>query len=97
VTSATLTQNPYVVGFDPLNEPFPGKVARYPSLLLPGNADRQLLAPMYTRLFETYQANDPSSVMWFEPFMFPDILGVGPYPVIPVGFDNPPGGDIGSS
>ena len=24
VTSAALTQNPYVVGFDPLNEPFPG-------------------------------------------------------------------------
>lgn len=97
MTSASLTKNPYVVGFDPLNEPYPGKIVRHPTLLLPGNADRTLLAPMYTRLFETYQANDASSVMWFEPFMFPDVLGVGPFPVIPVGFEAPPGGEIGSS
>jgi hypothetical protein len=54
ITSKTLTKNPYVVGFDPLNEPYPGNFIRSPHLLWPGKADSSLLAPMYTRIFEKY-------------------------------------------
>jgi hypothetical protein len=38
-TSKYLTSNPYVIGFDPLNEPYVGNWIRRPDLLLPGNFD----------------------------------------------------------
>jgi endoglycosylceramidase len=69
-TSAAFANNKYVVGYDPLNEPFPGNVAgglKGAKLLLPGHADEQHLAPVYARLYDVYQKNDPGSVMWFEP------------------------------
>jgi hypothetical protein len=84
------------VGFDPLNEPFPGNPFQDPTLFLPGKMDRTQLAPMYTRIFEKYQKNDRNSVMWFEPASFPDEIGVLSGIVIPVGFLTPPGAEIGS-
>ena len=96
VTSAALTANPYVVGFDPLNEPFPGNPFQDPTLLLPGKMDRTQLAPMYARIYERYQKNDPNSLMWFEPASFPDEVGVLSGIVFPVGFITPPGAEIGS-
>lgn len=51
---------------------------------------------MYTRIFEKYQKNDPTSVMWFEPASFPDEIGILSGVVVPVGFLTPPGGEIGS-
>ena len=67
------------------------------------------MEPLYTRLFKTYQANDPSSVdkniMFFEAATFPDIVGTfwphWPYDernglVNKVGFTSPPGGKVGS-
>ena len=36
VTSQALAANPYVVGFDPLNEPFVGKFFTEPKLAVPG-------------------------------------------------------------
>jgi len=97
VTSKTLTSNPYVIGFDPLNEPYPGNTLRKPDLLLPGNFDRQRLAPMYARVFERYQKNDSESIMWFEPATFPDIVSNFGGIITEVGFEVPPGGEIGSS
>lgn len=35
--------------------------------------------------------------MWFEPVTVPDIIGVGSGIVVPVGFEVPPGGEIGSA
>ena len=49
-TSSRFGNNPYVVGFDPLNEPFPGNFLRDPKLLMPGRADREHLAPMYASI-----------------------------------------------
>jgi len=48
--------------------------------------DRTQLAPMYTRIFEKYQKNDPNSIMWFEPSSFPDEVGILSGIVVPVGF-----------
>lgn len=36
VNSAKFANNPFVVGFDPLNEPFPGNYVKEPKLLIPG-------------------------------------------------------------
>jgi hypothetical protein len=82
-TSARFGNNPYVVGFDPLNEPFPGNFIKNPSLLWPGNADREHLAPMYELIQEKYMANtNGTSKMWFEPNSFPDEFGA------PIGHGN---------
>jgi hypothetical protein len=51
---------------------------------------------MYTRIYETYQKNDAESLMWFEPTVFGDIIGAAGGIVTPVGFEIPPGGEIGS-
>jgi hypothetical protein len=52
---------------------------------------------MYARIFDKYMANNQDSIMWFEPTQFPDVLPFGKTGlIIPVGFDEPPGGEIGS-
>ena len=96
-TSARFANNPYVVGYDPINEPFPGNPGKDPYLLIPGHFDKTKLAPLYERLFAKYQSHDTNQQMWFEPVPFPDEIGVLSGMVFPVGFSTPPGADIGSS
>ena len=94
--SAKFANNPYVVGYDPFNEPFPGNPASDPMLLVPGHFDKTYLAPMYTNIYNKAQTHDTSKQMWFEPVPFPDEVGFLSGYVFPVGFETPPGGDIGS-
>lgn len=97
ITSEKLASNPYVVGFDPLNEPFFANPLHDPQLFKPGKQDEVELAPMYKRIYkEAYKAADLESIMWFEPNQFPDSIGVGKGYLFPVGFETPPGADIGS-
>jgi len=95
--SLRFANNPYVVGYDPLNEP--GLTDPYPdpTLMLPGHMDREYLSPMFAEVFEKYYANSDKSVMWFEPMSTPDEIGIPPGYVFPVGYDTPPGGEIGSA
>ncbi len=46
---------------------------------------------MYARIFERYMKNDPTSLMFFEPGTFPDVLGYYGGIIVPVGFTEPPG------
>ena len=48
----------YVVGYDPLNEPWPGNPIKDISLLKPGHMDKKYLAPMYANIFDKYQTHD---------------------------------------
>jgi len=91
-TSATFAGNPYVVGFDPINEPFPGNYLKDPRQLKPGFFDKHELQPMYARIHEVYQKNDPESITWFEPSTFPDVNSAPLDVIFPVGFTVPPGG-----
>ena len=96
-TSARFAGNPYVVGYDPLNEPFPANNVRDPTLQIPGVMDRKHLAPTYAKVFDKYIKNDKHAVMWFEPVTNPDVNGwLDGGTIFPVGFTTPPGGDIGS-
>ncbi len=65
-------------------------------VLLPGRMDTKYLAPMYEKIHEKYQSHDKTQQMWFEPVPFPDEAGVLGGFVFPVGFETPPGGEIGS-
>lgn len=54
---------------------------------------------MYAKIFAKYQANNPDNSMWFEPVQVPDQIpgGAAGGQQYPVGFETPPGGEIGSS
>jgi hypothetical protein len=45
------------MGFDPLNEPTiaANSILHRAYLMLDGNADKQLLKPMYERIYEVYK------------------------------------------
>lgn len=88
--------NPYVVGYDPLNEPLPSNPWHDLTLEVPGVADRKILGPMYERIFKKYMANDKKSLMWFEPPPQPDSLPLFGGLTAPVGYVKPPGGEVGS-
>ena len=60
-------KNPYVVGFDPLNEPYPGNNIKNPTLNIPGVFDRKHLDPTYSAIFDKWMSHSTDSKMWFEP------------------------------
>ena len=95
-TSKFFTGNPYVIGYDPINEPYVGNTLRRPDLLLPGAFDRKRLQPMYAKVFEKYYANDPDAIMYFEPGTFPNVISYFGGYITYSGFTEPPGGQIGS-
>ena len=96
-TSARFAGNPYVVGYDPLNEPFPANNVRDPTLRIPGVMDRKHLAPTYSAVFDKYINNDSDAIMWFEPVTDPDVDGwLNGGTIFPVGFAEPPGGEYNS-
>lgn len=88
-----------MVGYDPLNEPFPSNILTDPSLFLePGKFDKVGLEPLYKRAFnEAYQPADPTKIMFFEPGEFPDEIGILGGFVFNLGFTAPPGGEKGSA
>ena len=50
--SQKLAGNPYVLGYDPLNEPFPSNMYTDPSLMYePGRFDKYTLQPFYKKIF----------------------------------------------
>jgi endoglycosylceramidase len=61
--------NPFVVGYDPLNEPFPSNIYTDPELFYaPGSFDRKILQPLYKRVFEqAYLPASTSKIMFYEP------------------------------
>jgi endoglycosylceramidase len=67
VVSKRFAGNKYVIGYDPLNEPFPSSLFTDPTIMLkPGRFDGQKLQPMFKRAFERYQEHDSSQIMMFE-------------------------------
>lgn len=91
--AAAFAKNPYVVGYDPINEPFPGDPYADPTLVTEhGKFDRTHLQPMYKKLFDVYQKHDISKAMYFEPAEFPDEIGVEGGLVFNLGFTEAPGG-----
>ena len=94
--STKLAANPYVVGYDPINEPYPGNTFKEPLLNKPGYFDQHKLTPMYSEIYDKYIASNKDSMMWFEPAPYPDEIGIFDGLIFPAGFKTPPGGEIGS-
>ena len=67
VVSTKFASNPFIIGYDPLNEPFFGNPFRDPLNAMPGYFDKHVLAPLFTLVNERYETNDPTYINWFEP------------------------------
>lgn len=94
MVAAKFANNPNVIGFDPINEPFPADFMTDPSILQPGVFDKEKLAPLYAKVFKKYMKHNKNQIMYFETGQFPDsYLGK----VENAGFEAPPGGKNGSS
>ena len=83
--------NPYILGYDLLNEPWPGNFYANPSLLLPGHLDHYYLQPMYTRLADMMRNRTLNATMLFEPVQFGDVMSLFGGISFKVGFTAPPG------
>lgn len=91
--SAKFANNPYVIGYDPFNEPWPADIYYEPTLLFEFHKfDHAVLQPMYKRVHSTIRQNDDSKIIFFEPAQFPDTFPTERGDVNNVGFDDTPGG-----
>lgn len=79
---AAFRGNPYVVGYELINEPWFGDVNTRSKLLLPGEADRVNLQPLYSRLHSDIRSVDNSHMLFYErcvgDAIFPSGLTQGP-------------------
>ena len=76
---------PNVLGYELINEPFAGDVWHHPTLLVPGQADKKNLYPMYMAAADAIRAHDNETLIFYEKTIV-NALG-------PLGFPTVPGGD----
>ena len=59
--------NPAVIGYNVINEPWAGNVFKDGSLLLPGETGRKNLAPMYEKVNKAIREVDEKTLLFWEP------------------------------
>ena len=64
-----------------------------PSIVMtPGKFNKDLLQPLYARIYNIYRKYSNKKIMYFEPGQFPDTVGVEGGKIFPLGFTEAPGG-----
>lgn len=91
VTSKFFAGNPYVVGYDMINEPLAANMVTQPWTALPGVNDLVNLQKLYKRIHEVIRSNDQNKTLFFEPIQGDLIPALGGM-VFPSGFNDTPGG-----
>jgi len=59
VVANKFANNTNVIGFDPINEPFPADIGSDTSLMEPGVFDKEKLAPLYEKVHAVYMKASP--------------------------------------
>ena len=55
VVASHFSRNPYVIGYDPINEPFVSNYFTHPGMvIIPGKFDAEKLQPLHKRAFDVY-------------------------------------------
>jgi endoglycosylceramidase len=67
IVSKTLSNVTSVLGYEFINEPWAGDIFTHPELLLPGQAGRKNLLPMYDNLYHTIRKYDNETLVFYEP------------------------------
>mmetsp|Transcript_16786 Transcript_16786/g.33483 ORF Transcript_16786/g.33483 Transcript_16786/m.33483 type:complete len:497 (+) Transcript_16786:14-1504(+) len=81
--------NDNVIGYELINEPWPGNIYKHPSLMLPGNAGRKSLMPSYDVVSAAIREVDQDHLIFYEPVTWGMIFNGE---VSGSGFDRVPGG-----
>ncbi|EAR97960.1 glycosyl hydrolase family cellulase (macronuclear) [Tetrahymena thermophila SB210] len=81
----TFKGNPFVLGYELINEPFAGNIFKNPLLLIPGFADRLRLQDAYEIIAQEIRKYDEDHIIFFEPVTWDNMIKVG--------FTQPPGGN----
>lgn len=87
--SASYFRTSPILGYEIINEPFAGDIFKDPALLLPGEAGRRNLLPMYDRVAAAIRAQDPVHLIFYEPVTWGMVLN---NKVLGSGFTRVPGG-----
>ncbi|KAL0218161.1 hypothetical protein RCL1_009009 [Eukaryota sp. TZLM3-RCL] len=74
--SLRFKNNNNILGYNIVNEPFPGSILKDPTLVNPGVADKKRLLPFYKVLFKTIRDVDPNTPLFFEGFTT-DVFALG--------------------
>jgi len=86
-TARRFKDNPAVLAYELLNEPWIGDAIEHPGFLLsPGKADLAQLAPFYAQIHEAIRAHDNETIILYSGVEIGDRL------TSPVGFEVGPGG-----
>merc|ERR1719502_1167966 len=71
------SDSPWLIGYELLNEPWAGDHLRNPSLMLPGVADKQNLAPFYEAMHAAVRKADNQRLVMFEPIPWDNWASAG--------------------
>lgn len=91
LVSQFFLNNPYVLGYDPLNEPCAADVYDNPTYAYPGVFDREVLQFLWQNVSRAVRQQDRNKIIFFEPVqtdLIPKFGGI----VFNVGFNMTPGG-----
>jgi endoglycosylceramidase len=70
--AARFKDNPYVIGYDLMNEPWGGDIAK---VFLTGDFERKELSALYERLIPALRTIEPDKYLFFEPLPAPVTFG----------------------
>eukprot|EP00729_Bicosta_minor_P008698 gene8698-2097_t len=87
--ASVFKDTPGILGYEIMNEPFPGNLYADPTLALPGEAGRRNLQRMNDRIAAAITANDDKHVIFYEPVTWGMIFDGN---VSGSGFEHVPGG-----
>jgi len=82
------SNNSHVLGYELINEPFAGNFFKDLMLMVPGNAGRENLMPLYDILAREIRSVDPDHIIFYEPVTWGMIFNSK---IIGSGFDHVPG------
>lgn len=72
--AAKFKDNPYVIGYDLWNEPWPGDLWSDLRSMWPGHADHSQVLPFFRKLDKEIRSVHPDYISFFEPVPFPDTM-----------------------
>ena len=73
----TFKENPWVIAYEYINEPFVGQAVLKPYLLVPSVAERVYFQNLYDDLTERIRKIDKTTPICFEPITFDQKVPVG--------------------